>query len=259
MSRKNFKVATAENGVTPTQDKKHSFITVKKDNTPTGKVKDLKSKNDLQKEREEQYKKFRIAALTRRCKRMKMTEEEIAKKVKELTELLDTPNQYSVLIFFNPNNRDMVVQALKNEDIVYNILSKDYGYIDADKETLDTLRKILPPGTKIHPYTKKKKPVLEPQVKARGEKKRTKADKKRLANMAKAARKKANNNLKELTKYRKRANAAGLSKEERKKFFDKVKAIKASWKGQKKQSGTVVHLKAKKSSKGLKTALKKAA
>ena len=53
MSKKNFKVAT-DKGQTPKQDTKHIFATVnvKKDSTPTGKVKTLKDKEALKKERE---------------------------------------------------------------------------------------------------------------------------------------------------------------------------------------------------------------
>ena len=51
MSRKNFKVATAENGKTPKQEIKHIFK--KKDKTPVGKVKTLKEAEARRKEREQ--------------------------------------------------------------------------------------------------------------------------------------------------------------------------------------------------------------
>ena len=67
MSKKNFKVATTENGKTPKQNTSktdHIFATTKitKDKTPMGKVKTMKDKEALRKEREEQYKNFRINA-----------------------------------------------------------------------------------------------------------------------------------------------------------------------------------------------------
>ena len=86
MSKKNFKVATTENGKTPKQDTKHVFATanVKKDKTPTGKVKTMKDKEELRKAREEQYKNFRVNALKRRAKRMGLSDEQTEVKIKEL-------------------------------------------------------------------------------------------------------------------------------------------------------------------------------
>ena len=161
MSRKNFKVATAEDGKT---------TIIKIDKTPTGKVKTIKDKEQVRKEREEQYKNFRINALKRRAKRMGLTDEQTEVKVKELLNQLDTPNSYNVLILFNSKDKDLVKQALLKEELVWKIMSDSHLFIDADQETLATLRSIMPPSAKIHPYCKKKAAVL-PIQKPKKEKK----------------------------------------------------------------------------------------
>ena len=134
--------------------------TTKKDKTPTGKVKTLAIRKQRRKEHEEQYKNFRINSLKRRAKRMGLTEEQTNQKVEELIKQINSPNQYSVLIVFNPANIDMVKQALKKEDLVYDIIGKNYAYIPADDDTLKTIREILPGIAKIYPYVKKKPSVL---------------------------------------------------------------------------------------------------
>ncbi len=253
MSKNNFKVATAENGKTPKQDTKHPFATanIKKDKTPTGKVKNLKDRETLKKEREEQYKNFRIGALKRRAKRMGLSEEDTKKKVEELLVQLDTPNSYSVLILFNPNDEKMVVEALKNEDLTWKMKSNSHLFIDADQETLATLRSIMPPTAKIHPYVKKKPPIIPAQNIQKEEKKpKNRASIRAAAKSAKAARKAANKiknkTGKKLNRYSKQKNLAIW------------RALRAS----KKQSGTVVQLNPKKRSKSSKkasTTLKQAA
>lgn len=256
MSKKNFKVAT-DNGQTPKQDTKHIFATVnvKKDKTPTGKVKTLKDKETLKKEREEQYKNFRIGALKRRAKRMGLTEEQTKVKVEELIKQIDTPNQYLVLVMFNPDDKDLNTQALKNEGIVWKMQGSNYFYIEADQDTLGTIRSIMTPGSKIHPYVKKKPPILPVQEPPKSAKKKTKAEKKTAAAAAKKARKDANNlkihNGKEYMKFRKRCNIAALSK-----------AKKAALKAERKAAGTTTQKKAKKvsmASKKASTGIKKAA
>ena len=245
MSRNNFKVATAENGKTPKQDTKHPFATanIKKDKTPTGKVKNLKDKEMLKKEREEQYKNFRVRALKRRAKRMGLSEEDTKKKVEELLVQLDTPNSYSVLILFSPKDESLVVQALKNEDLTWKMKSNSHLFIDADQETLATLRSIMPPTAKIHPYVKKKPPVIPAQNIQKEEKKpKNRASIRAAAKAAKAARKAANNiknkTGKKLNRYSKQKNLAVW------------RALRAS----KKASGTVVQLNPKKRSKSSKKA-----
>lgn len=256
MSKKNFKVAT-DNGQTPKQDTKHIFATVnvKKDNTPTGKVKTLKDKETLKKEREEQYKNFRIGALKRRAKRMGLTEEQTKVKIEELIKQINTPNQYLVLVMFNPDDKDMNTQALKNEGIVWKMQGSNYFYIEADQDTLGTIRSIMTPESKIHPYVKKKPPILPVQEPPKSAKKKTKAEKKATAAAAKKARKDANNlkihNGKEYMKFRKRCNMAALSK-----------AQKAALKAERKAAGTTTQKKAKKvsmASKKASTGIKKAA
>ena len=188
MSRKNFKVDTATNGQTAKQDTKHIFV-VEKTNVPTGKVKTAKDREKRRKAREEQYRTFRVNALKRRAKRMGLSEEDTEAKVKELLNQLDTPNSYSVLILFNTNDKDLVKQALLKEDLAWNLMSDSHLFIDADQETLATLRSIMPPSAKIHPYVKKKKPVLvAPTIK---KEKKLSNNNKNVANAAKKARKAA--------------------------------------------------------------------
>lgn len=165
MSKKNFTVATVENGKTTKQDTKHAFATtnISKDKTPTGKVKTIKDKEALKKEREEQYKNFRIGALKRRAKRIGLSEGQIKVKIEELIKQIDTPNQYFVLVMFDAKDKDTNTQALKNEGIVCKIQGPTYFYIEADQDTLGTIRSIMTPGSKIHPYVKKKPSVLPVQ------------------------------------------------------------------------------------------------
>lgn len=257
MSKKNFKVAT-DNGQTPKQDTKHIFATVnvKKDKTPTGKVKTLKDKKALKKEREEQYKNFRIGALKRRAKRMGLSEEQTKVKIEELIKQIDTPNQYLVLVMFDAKDKDMNTQALKNEGIVWKMQGPTHFYIEADQDTLGTIRSIMTPGSKIHPYVKKKPPILPVQEQPKSKAKpKTKAEKKAAAKAAKNARKAAmdikKREGKEYMKFRKRCNVAALSK-----------AQKAALKAERKGTGTTTQKKAKKVSMASKKAsmgIKKAA
>lgn len=242
MSRKNFTVATAENGET---------TLVKIDKTPTGKVKTLKDREKVRKEREEQYKNFRIGALKRRAKRMGLTEEQTEEKVKELITQIDTPNSYLVLVLFNPNDQGLVKAALQKESLVWKLMSRYHFYIEADQETLNTLREIMPPSAKIHPYAKKKPailPVKEPPKKAKKPKNR--ASIRAAAKTAKKARKAA-----KMAACKNRKKYAGKAYAKMRK---QIKLLKAK-KGRK---ATTVQLKPKKSSTGLKKAstdLKKAA
>ena len=232
MKEKNAKVATVENNVTIT----------KIDKTPTGKVKTIKDKEAIKKAREEQYKNFRIGALKRRAKRMGLSEEETKKKIEELLVQLDTPNSYSVLILFNPKDENLVVQALKNEDLTWKMKSNSHLFIDADQETLATLRSIMPPTAKIHPYVKKKPPVLPAQNIQKEKKPKNRASIRAAAKAAKAARKAANSlknkTDKKLNRYSKQKNLAIW------------RALRAS----KNASGTVVQLNPKKRSKSSKKA-----
>ena len=255
MSKKNFKVAT-DKGQTPKQDTKHIFATVnvKKDSTPTGKVKTLKDKEALKKEREEQYKNFRIGALKRRAKRMGLSEEQTKIKIEELIKQIDTPNQYLVLVMFDAKDKDMNTQALKNKGIVWKMQGPTHFYIEADQDTLGTIRSIMTPGSKIRPYVKKKPPILPVQEPSgRGNKTKTKAQKKNAANAAQIARKAAKA-LKSKKERNAEKNKANRKIQKAKKLFDK-----RCQKAKKAEGGTTVHLKSKKRSEGSKKALAAAA
>lgn len=242
MNKNNTKVATTENGKT---------TTTQIDKTPTGKVKTLENKKQIRKEREEQYKNFRINALKRRAKRMGLTDEQIEAKVKELITQMDTPNSYLVLVLFNPNDKNLVVEALKNEGLVWKMMSNSHFFIDADQETLGTLREIMPPSAKIHPYVKKKPailPVEEPPKKVKKPKNR--ASIRAAAKAAKKARKAA-----KIAACKNRKGNAGKAYAKMRKQIKLLKAKKS-------RKATTVQLKAKKSSTALKKAstdLKKAA
>lgn len=255
MSRKNFKVATTEDGKT---------TLTKIDKTPTGKVKTLKDREKVKKEREEQYKNFRIGALKRRAKRAGFSEEETAKKIEELKNQLDTPNSYIVLVLFKSADKNLVVEALKNEGLTWKLMSNSHFYIEADQETLGTLRGIMPPSAKIYPHVKKKEPIIplhdfeksdgKTRINANGRrvsiKKRTKSEKKALAKTAKKQRK--INNI---------AKCADRNKNKGKAWAKAQKQIKLL-KAKKKRKATTVHMKSKKrstASKKASTSLKQAA
>lgn len=257
MSKNNFKVETTANGQTPKQDTKHKFATanIAKDKTPTGKVKTLKDKEALKAAREEEYVNRRVAALKRRAKRIGLSEEQTNVKIEELKAQIKAPNNYDIIIMFNPDDHDMVKQALMNDDITWKLLVTTYGFLEGDAEVLASLRKILPPKSKIYPYVKRKPNVLPTEKpRMRGAKKHTKAEKKALAKAAKNARKALNRN--------KGNNPKSPAKQRLEKFMRDRKAAniarkaakKASNKAVKTASGTVVHMKAKKRSKSVKMA-----
>jgi len=256
MSRKNFTVATTEDGKT---------TLTKIDKTPTGKVKTMKNKEELQKAREEQYKNFRINALKRRAKRMGLTDEQIAVKVKELEKQMASTNDYDILIMYNPNDFNLVKQALLNDNIAWKMLVSSYGFIEGDDELLADLRKLLPPSAKIYPHVKRKPPILpSQQPSGRSKKTRTKAEKKNLAAAAKKARKAAKS-LK--TKEARRQQVIAKHKEEKNKTSRKAAKAKMLFdkrcqKAQKAKGGTTIQTKAKKPSvspKKASTSLKQAA
>lgn len=275
MSRKNFKVATAENGKTTEQNTKHAFATVNipKDMTPTGKVKTLKDKETLRKEREQQYVAFRINALKRRAKRTGLTEEQTKVKIEELKNQLDTPNSYNVIIFFNVEDCDMVKQALLNEELAWKVISNSHVILDADQETLATLREIMPKTAKIHPYVKKKPPILPASELAKDNYVAKKTNKATSAKARRNAKKAENYTKKRLDgmAHNDHKLHAKLQKEKRmnnrRKVAKRLKMMqkrfqKAAQNASKKASGTTVQLKAKKgseSSKKASTNVKKAA
>ena len=273
MSRKNFKVATAENGKTTKQDIKHSFNSAKIDKTPTGKVKIFKDKKKIQKAREEEFINRRVNALKRRAKRMGLSDEQIEEKVKELLNQLDTPNSYTVIVFFSAKDIDLVKQALLKEDLVWKVMSNSHLIMDADQETLATIRKIMPPSAKIHPYVKKKPSVL-PIAKSKAKAKRPgPKTTKKLRSLAKngvyiaknndkSNTPKAIRNAKKAEKYRMHNDhkfAAEVQKKERNKKQRKIEKAyklfqKRALKASKAKKATTVQLKSKKGSKSPKKA-----
>lgn len=163
----------------------------KKSKTPTGKVTLLKETEARKKARKEQYDNFRINALKRRCKRMKISEEDTQKYTEKLKEQLNSPHSYHILIMFDKKEVDMVKQAIKNEGLEYKIMTDSHMMLDGDSEVLATLRGIMPPSAKIYPYVMKKPPVLVVEHDDGVKKKRpTKTQKKTAAAEAKMNRKK---------------------------------------------------------------------
>ena len=232
MSRKNYKVATASDGKT---------TLTKIDKTPTGKVKTIKDRDKIRKEREEQYKNFRLGALERRAKRMGLSEQEIKKKKEELLSQLDTPNSYDVLVLFSAKDYNLVKEALKNEGLVYKMMSNSHVWMVADQETLKTIREIMPPSAKIHPYVKKK-PAILPAAPTKTKKKQPKKGGK------------PHSSLQSKKTVGKRHNIARLSKKKKVEFKKQVKSLRDLWKANKKKAGTTVQLDPKKASTNLKKA-----
>ena len=162
MSKKNFKVETTENGQTTKSEIKHPFVykNANNDKTPTGKVTTLEDKKKRREAREKQYRDFRIAALKRRAKRLKLSDEETKKAVEKLCEQLDAPNNYMILVLFNTENKKMIMEQLKNNDIEILLSSDSHLYVRGDQELLKKIRELMPSGSKIHPYAVKAEPVL---------------------------------------------------------------------------------------------------
>lgn len=198
MSRKKFEVETANNGQTPTQDKKHAFVyktlnVVEKTNVPTGKVVTLEDKKKRKEAREKQYRDFRIAALKRRAKRMHIPEENIQELVEKLCEQLEAPTNYLILLMYNKNNAKIVEETMLNNKIEWKMKSDSHMYIEGDSELLGKIRELAPDGTKIHPHVKKHPPILKSKEPPKDRAKTlTKAVKKKAASEAKNARKQAN-------------------------------------------------------------------
>jgi len=204
MSKKNFKVATTEDGKTPKQNTSktdHIFATAKitKNKTPTGKVKKIEDTKKRREAREEQYRQFRIKALIRRGQRMKLPEQEIEDLKKLLIKQMDEPKQYTILCLFptkSPTKKgeasiaNLAKQAILNSKIEYKLLTDTYAYIIGDEKVLAKLREILPEGVTIHPHAKKQASVFNIVDKPKQEKKPSNNNK-NVAAKAKAARKAA--------------------------------------------------------------------
>lgn len=237
------------NAVATTQESKttqESLNRTKVTKLPTGKVITKEEKEKRRKQHEEQYKTFRVNALKRRAKRMGLTDEQITEKVKELEAQLTEKNVYDILILFNPNNIGLIKESLLNNNIKFKIVSGNYGWLEGDQDVLAKIRELMPSDAKIHPYVKKKPPILQITPPALNKKKpKTKAEKKNAAATAKTARKKKNI---ERCASRKKRVVNLLEK----------KRQKAS----KKKGGTIVQMVHKKPSNSLKKAsrtIKKAA
>lgn len=203
MSRKNFKVDTAQKGQTAKTTDKHPFVykklnTVEKSNVPTGKVTTLEDKKKRREEREKQYRDFRIAALKRRAARMKLTEEETQQAVEKLIAQLDAPKQYTILVMYDKSIRDkdgnrvplkpMVEEIIKNSDLKYLMKGDSHMYFEGNAAMLASIRELMPPGVDIHPYAKKMPPVIP----AKDPPKVTKTIHSKAAKKAAAAKAKAN-------------------------------------------------------------------
>jgi len=220
--------------------------------TPTGKVVTLEEKKKRREAREQEYQNFRINALRRRAKRKKMSEEDTNKAIEALKKQLDTPNNYNILLFFNPNNANLVKEALSKEGIIWKIMgynprkeSDGYMYIvDADQEVLTTIREIVPPGTKVHPYVKKKPSILP--ITVSDKKKKPSNNNKNVAAKAKKLRKDIksrkiktvpNESLKGPMCFRKRVNEMRKSKAQRTREKEERKANGITYRTRKAYTG----------------------
>jgi hypothetical protein len=162
---KNNKVETAKNSQTTDKNIQTENTTAKASKVPTGKVITIKESDARKKAREEQYKNFRVAALKRRCKRMKISDEDTKKYVEELIKQINAPNTYRILIFFNKEDINMVKEAIKNANLTTDVMSDSHIMMTGDQNTLGILRSIMPPKAKIHQYVIKKPSVLPEQKK----------------------------------------------------------------------------------------------
>lgn len=247
MSRKNFKVDTAQEGQTAKTENKHPFVykslnIAENSKVPTGKVVTLEDKKKRREAREKQYRDFRMKALERRAKRMGLSEEETKKAAEKLMTQFDAPKNYNILLLYNKKDKNLVEQAILNNKLKWLMKSDEHMYIEGDAATLAVIREIAPPGTMIHPYPKKMEPVLPVKEHPKVMKKP----------IPKAERK--NSCLKSANTGRRRHNIARLSKDNRRKFKTQVKTLRDLWKASKKPSATVVPNGKTNASEGLKKA-----
>ena len=237
----------------------------KKNNSPVGKVVVSKDTEDRKKAREKQYAAFRIAALKRRCERMKLSEKETNEYVEKLKKQLKEPNEYNILVKFNEKDVSLVKEALKNKNLTCKMFTDTYLYIDGNQDTLGVLREIMPSDAKIYPYAKKKDSVLPASNKkysgyvAKNTDKSSTAKYRRLTRKAEKLCKKfddlkghGNHKLDAELKKKKRLAAKRKLKKALKMLHKKLQ------KASKKSTGTVVRMSAKTPSKGSKIAKKAA-
>lgn len=254
---KNNTVDTAQKGQTTT-----------KNNIPTGKVKTLANATERRKTREEQFRNFRINALRRRCKRMKLDDEKTEELVKKLIEQMNAPKEYNIIVMFDNSDYNMVKEAVENAKIKYNVLisgntkarvSLAYMSLEGDQNILAKLREIAPPSAKIYPYAKKMESVLP---KAEPKKKKPSNNSKEKAAAVKAARKEKNIRIHRNKKTgkienRKMSNRPSRHSNSTKTFSKKI-TFKTLSAVKKHKPSAVVHLNTKKASEGSKTAKKAA-
>ena len=144
-------------------------------NTPTGKVKTLKSAEERRKTREEQFRNFRINALKRRCARYGFDEAKTDEYVEKLKKQMDTPKEYYILITFNqvyPRKKmkdgevfkpdiEIFLDNIKDKNISYAYKGDSFVRIDGNKDILSKIREIAPHSAKIYPYAKKMESVID--------------------------------------------------------------------------------------------------
>jgi len=257
MSRKNFKVATTENGKTPKQDKKKIFV-IEKTNVPTGKVKNIADAKKKKEAGEQEYINRRVNALKRRCKRQKISEEETKKLIEQLLIDIKAPKKYSIHVLFKSGQKyvtdekgkkhgtsfgSLATEAIKNSKIEYKLLTSGWALIEGGKDILDKLHEILSGWATIHPYEIKPKPPKPKQEKKPSnntpEAKKAAKERRKFANVSQ------NTNRKKRSK-----KAAFIAKRER------------LAKAKKNRKANIIHLQKNKRSTGSKkasTGLKKAA
>lgn len=234
--------------------------TANKNNTPTGKIKTFKSAEERRKAHEEQYRTFRINALKRRCDRMGYTSEQFEEFKKKLIEQMNAPKEYRILILCKKDENKMIKEALAKADIKYLFCSDTYFYVDGNQNVLRKIREIVPTGATVHPYAKKMESVLPKKEYTEIKKPSNNSKDKALA--AKVARKEKNIRIHRNKKtgeieHRNMSERPNRHSNPTKKYTKKI-VLKTLAKAKKRKPSIVVHMNAKKVSKGSKT-LKKAA
>ena len=127
---------------------------------PTGKVKTIKSKEEIRKAKEQEYENRRINSLKRRAKRMGMNDDQINECIEKLKKQLKEPKQYFIHVLFVKGMEKLAIQAIKNANIQCKFLTQAWACIEGDEKILAKVREILPTSAKIHPYAKKAESVL---------------------------------------------------------------------------------------------------
>lgn len=261
MSKKN--VETPKNG----QDTK------KKDKTPTGKVINKETRDAIRKEREEKYKSNRISAFRRRCKRMKISEEDTEKYVEKLVAQLEAPHQYAIHVLFDTKiiydrvrevddktgeekwktkqkqASNLAKEAILNSKIECKILTDSWAYIIGNDAILAKLREIMPGYATIIPHVLKAEPILP--AKAEHTPKKPSNNNKNVAAKAKSTRK-----TDKIARFKDRKN------HHRGKSWAKAKKRLSLLEKKKSRKAKIVQVNAKKgstSSKKASTSLKQAA